>query len=74
MFYLSHSNVPANARIGGRRSPQLCPQFESPIVAQKPKIGTFVENWDVHQTGLIDASAVIDGSMHTTVRTKEVSR
>ena len=57
--------------LGGRRTPQLRPQFEALIVAQKPKIGTFVENWDTHETGLIDVSAVLDGSAPTTVMTVE---
>ncbi len=50
-------------KLGGRRTPQLRPQFESLIVAQKPKIGTFIENWDTYETGLMDASAVLDGSV-----------
>ena len=58
-------------KLGGRRTPQLRPQFESLIVAQKPKIGTFIENWDTYETGLIDASAVLDGSVPTTVMTVE---
>ena len=33
-------------KLAGRRTPQLRPQFEALIVAQKPRIGTFVDNWD----------------------------
>ncbi len=58
-------------KLGGRRTPQLRPQFESLVVAQKPRIGTFIHNWTVHETGLIDASAVLDGSVPTTVMTVE---
>lgn len=54
-------------KLGGRKTPQLRPQFETMILAQKPRIGTFVENWMVHETGLIDTSATLEGSMPTTV-------
>ena len=43
-------------RLGGRRTPQLRPQFELVVVAQKPREGTFVANWLEHGTGLIDVS------------------
>lgn len=59
------------AKLGGRKTPQLRPQFEAMILAQKPRIGTFVENWQVHETGLIDASATLDGSAPSTVMTVE---
>ena len=59
------------AKLGGRKTPQLRPQFEAMILAQKPRIGTFVENWHVHETGLIDASATLDGSAPSTVMTVE---
>ena len=39
----------------GRRTPQLRPQFEAIILAQKPREGTFVANWEKWRTGLIDA-------------------
>ena len=41
----------------GRKTPQLRPQFEAMILIQKPRGGTFVNNWLEHETGLIDASA-----------------
>ena len=41
----------------GRKTPQLRPQFESMILIQKPREGTFVNNWLKHRTGLMDASA-----------------
>lgn len=59
------------AKLGGRKTPQLRPQFEAMILAQKPRIGTFVENWQVHETGLIDASASLDGFAPSTVMTVE---
>ncbi len=46
----------------GRKTPQLRPQFEALMLAQKPREGTFVENWRKWKTGLIDASKSLDGS------------
>ena len=42
------------AKLGGRKTPQLKPQFETVVLGQKPKEGTFVDNWDKWETGLID--------------------
>lgn len=42
------------AKLEGRKTPQLKPQFESIIMAQAPRDGTFVDNWDRWETGLID--------------------
>ena len=41
------------ASMVGGKTPQLRPIFESILVAQKPKEGTFVENWKKWRTGLI---------------------
>ena len=57
--------------LGGRKTPQLRPQFEAMILAQKPRQGTFVDNWLAHRTGLIDASASLDGKVPSTVMTVE---
>ena len=57
--------------LGGRRTPQLRPQFESILCAQKPREGTFVENWMKHSTGLIDARQSLSGNSPTTVMTVE---
>lgn len=54
-------------KLGGRRTPQLRPQFESIICAQKPKIGTFVDNWLEFETGLIDAKQTLNGQVPSTV-------
>ena len=43
-------------KIAGRRTPQLKPQCELIILSQAPKDGTFVDNWDKWETGLIDIS------------------
>ena len=52
----------------GRKTPQLRPQFESIVVAQNPKQGTFVENWSRWKTGLIDTfSTKVNDISPTTV-------
>ena len=58
-------------RIAGRRTPQLRPQFEAIVCAQKPREGTFVDNWLAHETGLIDASQTLTGRVPETVMTVE---
>ena len=44
------------AKLGGRKTPQLKPQCELIVMAQAPRDGTFVDNWDRWETGLIDPS------------------
>lgn len=39
--------------LGNRKTPQLRPKFEAILLAQKPREGTFVENWMKWKTGLI---------------------
>ena len=51
----------------GRKTPQLRPQSELIIMAQKPRDGTFVENWQKWQTGLIDAEQRLNGFVPSTV-------
>lgn len=59
--------------MGGRRTPQFRPQFEAVLLAQKPREGTFVENWMKYRAGLIDASRGLEngtpvaGTVPTTV-------
>ena len=43
-------------KLGGRKTPQLKPQCELIVLAQAPRDGTFVDNWDRWETGLIDPS------------------
>ena len=57
--------------MGGRKTPQLRPQFEAMILAQKPREGTFIENWAKHETGLIDTTERLNGKSPTTVMTVE---
>jgi len=49
------------AALGGRKTPQLKPMIEPITLGQKPKDGTFVENWMRWRTGLIDVSVLDDG-------------
>ena len=58
-------------KLGGRRTPQLRPQFETMILAQKPKIGTFVDNWVEYETGLINPDVSLTGKSPSTLMTVE---
>lgn len=42
--------------LDGRKTPQLKPMIEPMVFGQKPREGTFIENWVKHGVGLIDAS------------------
>ena len=53
--------------LDGRRTPQLRPQFESILCAQKPREGTFIDNWLRHGTGLIDAKQTLTGRVPSTI-------
>ena len=57
--------------LSGRKTPQLRPQFEAIILAQKPKQGTHVDNWIKYKTGLIDPTAKLDEKVPSTVMTVE---
>ncbi len=57
--------------LAGRKTPQLRPQFEAILCAQKPRSGTFVDNWLQHETGLIDAGQTLKGKAPSTVMTVE---
>ncbi len=46
--------------LAGWKTPQLRPMLEPIVMAQKPKTGTFVENWVAHETGLINVNARLD--------------
>ena len=47
------------AALGGRKTPQLKPQMQLIVLAQKPREGTFVDNWLRYRTGLIDPHAPV---------------
>lgn len=45
----------------GWKTPQLKPQIEPMVLAQKPRDGTFVENWKKYKLGLINTNESLDG-------------
>ena len=49
------------SRLDGRKTPQLKPCIEPMVLAQKPRAGTFVENWLTHEVGLVDTKQSLDG-------------
>ena len=55
------------AKLGGRKPAQLRLQFESIILAQRPRNGTLVQNWLEHETGLADLSVLLNGLTPSTV-------
>ncbi len=56
----------------GLKTPQLKPQIEPMTLAQKPKEGTFVENWKKYKVGLVDVRVSLDGKFPGTIM--EVSK
>jgi len=58
--------------LDGLKTPQLKPQMEPMVLAQKPKDGTFVENWKKYQVGLVNTKESLDGMFPGTVM--EVSK
>lgn len=53
--------------LGGRKTPQLKGQSEPIVLAQKPKDGTFVNNWIKHGVGLVDTTQSLDGKFPGTI-------
>lgn len=49
------------ASLKGRKTPQLKPMIEPIVIAQKPREGTFIENWLKHGVGLIDTTVEWNG-------------
>ena len=47
--------------MGGRKTPQFKPMIEPMVFGQKPKTGTFVENWQAFGVGLIDTTELWEG-------------
>lgn len=60
--------------LGGRKTPQLKTQSEPIVMAQKPKEGTFVENWQKYKVGLVDVTQSLDGKFPGTVMEVEKPR
>lgn len=53
--------------LDGRKTPQLKPQMEPMVLAQKPKKGTFVENWKKYEVGLVNVKESLDGMFPGTI-------
>lgn len=60
------------AQLAGWKTPQLKPQLEPMVLAQKPKAGTFVQNWQRYGVGLMNTNESLDGKFPGTVM--EVSK
>jgi site-specific DNA-methyltransferase (adenine-specific) len=56
----------------GFKTPQLKPQIEPMVLAQKPKEGTFIENWRKYSVGLVNTKESLDGMFPGTIM--EVSK
>ena len=55
------------ALLQNRKTPQLRPQFETMIFIQKPRQGSFLDNWQAHRVGLIDGQESLDGKAPKTL-------
>lgn len=53
--------------LGGRKTPQLKGMSEPIVLAQKPREGTFVQNWMTYGVGLVDMSETLDGKCPGTI-------
>lgn len=53
--------------MGGRKTPQLKGQGEPIVLAQKPREGTFVQNWIKYGVGLVDTTESLDGRFPGTI-------
>ncbi len=58
-------------KLEGRKTPQLRPQFEPIMCAQKPREGTFIDNWLKYETGLIAGNECLENGVPQTVMTVE---
>ena len=55
------------AELNGWKTPQLKPQIEPMVLAQKPKDGTFIENWKKWGIGLVNTKETLDGMFPGTI-------
>ena len=53
--------------LNGRKTPQLKGTSEPIVLAQKPKDGTFVNNWMEYGVGLINTNVSLDGKFPATI-------
>ncbi len=49
------------AELAGYKTTQLKAEMEPMVLAQKPRIGTFVENWQTYGVGLVNFNESLDG-------------
>lgn len=54
-------------QLNNRKTPQLKGQSEPIVLAQKPKEGTFINNWLKYKVGLIDTNISLDGKFPGTI-------
>lgn len=55
------------ARLDGRKTPQLKPMIEPMVLGQKPREGTYVDNWSRYGVGLIDTRQTWEGKFPGTL-------
>ena len=67
--FTRHTQYQGKRQLHESASPPIQPQFESVILAQKPRAGTFLANYLTHSVGLIDASATLDGKAPSNMMT-----
>jgi len=53
--------------LANRKTPQLKSESEPIVLAQKPKEGTFIDNWIKWETGLINIDKSLNGNFPSTV-------
>jgi site-specific DNA-methyltransferase (adenine-specific) len=62
------------AKLENRKTPQIRPKFEAILMAQKPKDGTFVDNWLKWKTGLIKIDFDLEPQQSTVFHYKKPER
>ncbi|MCE8163663.1 MAG: site-specific DNA-methyltransferase [Candidatus Moeniiplasma glomeromycotorum] len=53
--------------LANRKTPQLKSESEPIVLAQKPKEGTFIDNWIKWETGLINIDKSLNGNFPSTI-------
>lgn len=72
-FRVEKMDLPADEKtallesLGVRKTAMLAPMGEPIAMAQKPKEGTYVQNWIAHEVGLVDTTQSLDGKFPGTV-------
>ena len=72
MNITNNKKIKIKQELMGRKTPQLRPQFQCMILIQKPREGTFINNWLTYKTGLMDAStSLVNGLSPSTMMSVE---